>query len=104
MRYKRVNELVIYRKHYSDLQSLPGWLMGRCFEAERAENRAKNRSSTLLPCTETIVITRTKIITQNNNGQNIHFNIFYHISIELYLTFANLNCPRHLVVFKSIKT
>lgn len=100
MRYKQVNELVIYRKYYSDLQSLPGWLMGRCFEAERAENRAKNRSSTLLPCTETIVIT----CTQNNNGQNTHFNIFYHISIELYMAFANLYCPRHLVVLKTIKT
>lgn len=82
--------LLFYRKHYSVLQSLPGWLMGRCFEAERAENRAKNRSSTLLPCTETIVITCTKIITQNNKGQNFHFNIYYLISIELYITFANL--------------
>ncbi|XP_048762082.2 uncharacterized protein LOC125670761 [Ostrea edulis] len=32
-----------------ELGSLPGSVMGRCFEAERAENKAKNRSCTLLP-------------------------------------------------------
>nr|XP_022316407.1 uncharacterized protein LOC111120053 [Crassostrea virginica] len=42
---KRQNEESLLQ----DLARLPGWMMGRCFEAEREENKAKNRSSTLLP-------------------------------------------------------
>ena len=47
------------------LQRLPGWMMGRCFEAEREENKAKNRSSTLLPC---------------------NISIYYNKELELYIS------------------
>ncbi|XP_061180989.1 transmembrane 9 superfamily member 3-like [Saccostrea echinata] len=50
-----------------DLGSLPGWLMGRCFEAEKEENKPKNRSTTLLPYDRNRVVLEPKDDVQDQN-------------------------------------
>jgi hypothetical protein len=55
--------------------------MGRCFEAERTENRPKNRSCTLLPCKEiqfkeklNFLLTKKCSCTYNHNTYEIHLD------------------------------